>query len=67
MEKREALKILIDKSSFDEASKLQVLNLLESMTDDEVDTLGRFFAKYQQEILARKKEAVAQIDAFLAE
>ncbi len=50
-EKQDALRILVDNSIvLDEAKKQELLGKMNSFTEEEVDTLGRFLALEQTEI-----------------
>ena len=65
MDKKSALKVLLQHSSFlNEKSKLQILEKLDRFSDEEIDTLGRFLALEKKKSLqnaVKIKHAVAMV------
>lgn len=66
MDKRQALKVLIEHSFlFPEEVKNKLLNKVETFTDEQVEELGKFLAMEKKKSLESAQDNINHIDQFL--
>ncbi len=65
MDSREALATLIDVALISENDKARILAMIPSMTDEEVNKLGKALAKKELEVDDTVAQALEQMDDFL--
>lgn len=66
MDKRQALRILIDRSFFSAEAKDQILTSVDSLSDAGVDTIGEWLATQQKDLARHEDALIAELSTVLA-